>query len=97
MNPARNAATTAQTDPRSQQADALLKSLQPSGGKLKIFLGASPGVGKTCAMLEAARERMQQGVDVLVGLIETHGRSHTAALLDDFTLLPRREVPYQGQ
>lgn len=101
MNPLRNAATTAQpgsqTDPRSQQADALLKSLQPSGGKLKIFLGASPGVGKTCAMLEAARERMQQGVDVLVGLIETHGRSHTAALLDDFRLLPRREVQYQGQ
>lgn len=101
MNPTRASSTVpqsgSQTDLRSQQADALLKSLQPSGGKLKIFLGASPGVGKTCAMLEAARERMQQGVDVLVGLIETHGRSHTAALLNDFTLLPRREVPYQGQ
>lgn len=97
MNPTRNSSIAPQPDLRSQQADALLKSLQPSGGKLKIFLGASPGVGKTCAMLEAARERMQQGVDVLVGLIETHGRSHTAALLSDFTLLPRREVSYQGQ
>ena len=84
-------------DPRRQQADALLKSLTPSGGQLKIFLGASPGVGKTCAMLEAARERQQQGVSVLVGLIETHGRSHTAALLSDFSVLPRREVQYQGQ
>ncbi|WP_430457889.1 DUF4118 domain-containing protein [Rheinheimera sp.] len=86
-----------QPDPRRQQADALLKSLTPSGGQLKIFLGASPGVGKTCAMLEAARERQQQGVSVLVGLIETHGRSHTAALLSDFAVLPRREVQYQGQ
>ncbi len=86
-----------QPDPRRQQADALLKSLTPSGGQLKIFLGASPGVGKTCAMLEAARERQQQGVSVLVGLIETHGRSHTAALLSDFTLLQRREELYQGQ
>ena len=86
-----------QPDPRRQQADALLKSLTPSGGQLKIFLGASPGVGKTCAMLEAARERQQQGVSVLVGLIETHGRSHTAALLSDFAVLARREVQYQGQ
>lgn len=95
--PSQHQYSASKPDLRRQQADALLKSLTPSGGQLKIFLGASPGVGKTCAMLEAARELQQQGVSVLVGLIETHGRSHTAALLSDFPLLPRREVEYQGQ
>ncbi len=86
------------TDSRRQQADALLKSLhQQQGGQLKIFLGAAPGVGKTCAMLNAARERMQQGTAVMVGLVETHGRTDTAALLDGFTLLPRLVLDYQGQ
>ena len=70
------------TDSRRQQADALLKNLQQQqGGQLKIFLGAAPGVGKTCAMLNAARERMQQGTAVMVGLVETHGRADTEALL----------------
>ncbi len=86
------------TDPRRQQADALLKSLQQQqGGQLKIFLGAAPGVGKTCAMLNAARERMQQGTTVMVGLVETHGRADTEALLAGFTLLPRFQLDYQGQ
>ena len=85
-------------DVRSQQADALLKNLQKQqGGQLKIFLGAAPGVGKTCAMLNAARECMQQGVKVTVGLIETHGRAETEALLQGFTILPRREVDYHSQ
>lgn len=86
------------TDSRRQQADALLKSLQQQqGGQLKIFLGAAPGVGKTCAMLNAARERMQQGTAVMVGLVETHGRADTEALLAGFTLLPRFQLDYQGQ
>lgn len=86
------------TDSRRQQADALLKSLQQQqGGQLKIFLGAAPGVGKTCAMLNAARERMQQGTSVMVGLVETHGRADTEALLGGFTLLPRFQLDYQGQ
>lgn len=86
------------TDSRRQQADALLKSLlQQQGGQLKIFLGAAPGVGKTCAMLNAARERMQQGTAVMVGLVETHGRADTEALLEGFTLLPRCQLDYQGQ
>ena len=86
------------TDSRRQQADALLKSLQQQqGGQLKIFLGAAPGVGKTCAMLNAARERMQQGTTVMVGLVETHGRADTEALLAGFTLLPRFQLDYQGQ
>lgn len=86
------------TDARSQQADALLKNLQQrQGGQLKIFLGGAPGVGKTCAMLNAARERQQQGCQVMVGLVETHGRADTEALLQGFTLLPRRVIDYQGQ
>jgi two-component system sensor histidine kinase KdpD len=86
------------TDSRRQQADALLKSVQQQqGGQLKIFLGAAPGVGKTCAMLNAAQERMQQGTSVMVGLVETHGRADTEALLTGFTLLPRFQLDYQGQ
>lgn len=85
-------------DVRSQKADALLKSLQQQqGGQLKIFLGAAPGVGKTCAMLNAAKECMQQGVKVTVGLIETHGRADTEAMLQGFNILPRRELNYHGQ
>ncbi|KUM52694.1 sensor histidine kinase [Rheinheimera sp. EpRS3] len=85
-------------DVRSQKADALLKSLQQQqGGQLKIFLGAAPGVGKTCAMLNAAKECMQQGVKVTVGLIETHGRADTEAMLQGFSFLPRRELNYHGQ
>lgn len=61
---------------RDQQADALLGELQRQGaGRLTIFLGAAPGVGKTYAMLSRARELKRQGVDVVVGLVETHGRS----------------------
>ncbi|PKM19755.1 MAG: sensor histidine kinase KdpD [Gammaproteobacteria bacterium HGW-Gammaproteobacteria-15] len=85
-------------DVRSQKADALLKSLQQQqGGQLKIFLGAAPGVGKTCAMLNAAKECMQQSVKVTVGLIETHGRADTEAMLHGFNILPRRELNYHGQ
>jgi len=58
--------------------EALLAATRPEGrGKLKIFLGASPGVGKTFAMLEAARSKARDGVDVVVGLVETHGRVET--------------------
>ncbi|MDE1570048.1 sensor histidine kinase [Aquabacter sp. P-9] len=66
-------------------------------GHLKIFLGASPGVGKTFAMLEQARARQLAGVDVVVALVETHGRAETAALLRTLEQLPRRAVAYRGQ
>ncbi len=60
-------------------------------GRLKVFFGASPGVGKTYAMLTAARRLKADGVDVVVGVVETHGRSETAALAaDPETLAPRR-------
>lgn len=66
-------------------------------GKLKIFFGASAGVGKTFAMLTAARTLRDQNVDVVVGVIETHGRSETAALLEGFELLPLQSVTYRDR
>src|SRR5215208_2716758 len=66
-------------------------------GRLKIFLGAAPGVGKTYAMLEAARAKRQDGVDVVVGVAETHGRKETQALLDGLEVIPRRRVEYKGR
>jgi two-component system, OmpR family, sensor histidine kinase KdpD len=65
-------------------------------GRLKIFFGASPGVGKTYAMLEEARAKRREGVDVVVGVVETHGRAETTALLDGFEVLPRKTVEYRG-
>jgi len=65
-------------------------------GRLKIFLGYAAGVGKTYAMLEAARQRKKDGRDVVVGYVESHGRSETDVLLEGLELLPRREVLYQG-
>jgi two-component system sensor histidine kinase KdpD len=65
-------------------------------GKLKIFLGYAAGVGKTYAMLEASRQRKKDGRDVVVGYVESHGRSETDALLDGLERLPRKEVNYLG-
>jgi len=66
-------------------------------GRLKIFFGAAAGVGKTYAMLEAARQKRQEGLEVVVGLVETHGRAETAALLEGFEVLPLREVPHRDK
>ncbi len=65
-------------------------------GKLKIFFGFSPGVGKTYAMLEAARTRKAEGARVLIGIVETHGRKETAALVDGMEILSPRELVYHG-
>ncbi len=67
------------------------------GGKLKIFVGAAPGVGKTYQMLETARARLRDGYDVVVGVVETHGRRETEALLEGLEIVPRRRVEYKGQ
>jgi len=80
--------------------DQLLQRIQQEEahsqrGKLKIFFGASPGVGKTYAMLQAARRLREQGMDVVVGLVETHGRQETAALLEGLEQLPLKEVSYR--
>lgn len=65
-------------------------------GKLRIYLGAAPGVGKTYAMLDEGRRRMDRGTDVVVGYVETHGRLHTAALLEGLEVFPRRRITYRG-
>lgn len=80
---------------RSDHAEALLQRIKDKeSGRLTVFLGAAPGVGKTYAMLSAARERLQQGVDVVIGLVETHGRADTQAMLANTELLPRKTVNY---
>ncbi|MGQ0799509.1 MAG: ATP-binding protein [Pseudomarimonas sp.] len=90
--------TVTTTAERHQRADALLGSLQRErGGQLKVFLGAAPGVGKTYAMLNAARELSKQGVDLVVGLVETHGRVETEALLQGLDVMPRRRLDYKGR
>ncbi|HBW38921.1 sensor histidine kinase KdpD [Desulfosporosinus sp. BICA1-9] len=66
-------------------------------GKLTIFLGAASGVGKTYAMLESALGRLSEGVDVVVGLVETHGRADTEAMLNGFTVIPRRSQEYMDR
>src|ERR1700757_4327778 len=77
--------------------DALLAAAAAeTRGKLKIFLGAAPGVGKTYAMLSAARQLKRDGGEVVVGLVETHGRAETSALLEGVEILPRREMVYRG-
>src|SRR3989454_5340917 len=81
--------------------DALLtrvqaEEAQQARGKLKIFFGAMAGVGKTYAMLEAAHARRKEGMDVVVGWVDTHGRAETEALLEGLEVLPRHTVAYRG-
>jgi two-component system sensor histidine kinase KdpD len=66
-------------------------------GKLRIFVGAAPGVGKTYEMLQQAQARKKDGYDVVVGIVETHGRKETEALLTGLEIVPRRQVQYKGQ
>ena len=77
--------------------EALLDTAEKEGrGRLKIFLGAAPGVGKTYEMLQSAQAKRREGVDLVVGVVETHGRRETEALLKDLEIIPRREVEYNG-
>ncbi|MDG4555080.1 MAG: two-component system sensor histidine kinase KdpD [Candidatus Competibacter sp.] len=90
------------TDGARPDPDQLLDRLKQEEarsrrGKLKVFFGASAGVGKTYAMLLAARQLREQGLDIVVGLVETHGRQETAALLENLELLPRKEMPYRDR
>ena len=66
-------------------------------GKLKIFFGASAGVGKTYAMLGAARQQLLAGVDVVIGIVETHGRMETEVMTDGLEYLPLRDIPYRDR
>lgn len=83
---------------RDSQADALLGEIQrQSGGRLTVFLGAAPGVGKTYAMLSRARELRVQGIDVVVGLVEAHGRAETQILIEGLEVIKRKRLDYQGR
>ena len=89
------------TDPARPNPDALLAEIQreeqsAKRGHLKIFFGMSPGVGKTYAMLEAAQARQREGVDVVVGVVETHGRPETYALLAGLPIINRKKIDYRG-
>ena len=79
--------------------DALLKEIERDDvkkGRLKIFLGYSPGVGKTYAMLQDAHVYKKRGGDLVIGFVETHGRAETEALLAGLELIPARAVDYRG-
>src|SRR5258705_5252977 len=65
-------------------------------GHLRVYLGAAPGVGKTYKMLGEAQRRRERGTDVVVGFVETHGREHTAEMLDGLEVIPRRILDYRG-
>ena len=86
------------TGDRRADPDAILASIkEDSRGALTIFLGAAAGVGKTYAMLETARERLDDGLDVVAGWIETHGRADTEALLAGLPVIPPHRLEYQGR
>src|ERR1043166_9849066 len=80
--------------------DALVEAARRENtqvGRLKIFVGAAPGVGKTYEMLQSAHAKLKAGVDVVVGIVETHGRAETEALVHDLEVLPRKRIEYKDQ
>jgi two-component system sensor histidine kinase KdpD len=81
--------------------DAILAAIRKQenmglGGQLRIFFGMAAGVGKTYSMLEAAHKRLEEGADVVIGIVETHGRKETDALVEGLPLIPRKKVEYRG-
>ena len=81
---------------RPEPEALLLEAGRGNRGRLKIYLGMAPGVGKTYAMLEGAKQVKTAGRDVVVGVVETHGRTETAALLDGLEVIPRRSIVHRG-
>jgi two-component system sensor histidine kinase KdpD len=84
-------------DPDELLGRAVSEEKRQRHGKLKVFFGAAPGVGKTYAMLGAAQKKREEGEDIVVGVVETHGRQETEALLDGLEILPRRIQAYHGR
>jgi len=84
-------------DPDQLLAEVKAREAVARRGRLRIYFGASAGVGKTFAMLTGARALRNEGKDVLVGVLETHGRKETEALLQDLPALPLAEIVYQGR
>ena len=89
--------TDARPDPDQLLAQVKAQEASARRGRLRIYFGASAGVGKTYAMLTAARALRHEGKDVVVGLLETHGRKETEALLQGLEILPRAKLPYQDR
>ena len=91
----------ANRDPEQRPSpDALLEAARresDKAGRLKIFVGAAPGVGKTYEMLQSAHAKRKAGADVVVGVVETHGRAETEALLQGLEVLPRKRIAYRDQ
>ncbi|HWY50416.1 MAG TPA: sensor histidine kinase KdpD [Chthoniobacterales bacterium] len=83
-------------DPDALLAQLKREETESARGKLKIFFGMCPGVGKTYAMLQAAREKQTEGCEVVVGIVETHGRKETEALLEGLPIMPRTQLEYRG-
>src|SRR5688572_8006234 len=80
-----------------RSADALLARIQETErARLRIYIGAAPGVGKTYEMLQEAHALRARGLDVVIGIVETYGRRETDAQVKDLELIPRRRVQYQG-
>jgi len=88
--------TERRPDPDALLAHVRDEEARRARGKLKVFFGAAAGVGKTYAMLEAARAQRAAGVDVVAGVVETHHRAETEALLDGIEILPRRRIEHRG-
>ncbi len=85
-------------EPPRPDPDALLKEVKKQGrGRLKVYLGMAPGVGKTYEMLQTGRRRRAEGLDVAVGVVETHGRRDTELLVDGLEVLPRKPIDYRGR
>ncbi len=84
-------------DPDLLLAKVKRQEAEARRGKLRIYFGSSAGVGKTYAMLVAARKLSAEGRDVVIGVVETHGRAETAALLADLEILPPKPMPYRGK
>ena len=83
--------------PTGEEMLARVQAEQPGGrGRLRVYLGMAPGVGKTYRMLEEAHRRHDRGTDVVVGFVETYGRRNTAALLDGLEIVPRARIEYRG-
>ena len=83
-------------DQRPEPESFLDLVAQPLRGRLKIYVGAAAGVGKTYKMLEEAHQLRAKGIDVVIGVVETHGRAETAEKIGDLEVIPRRTIEYRG-
>jgi two-component system sensor histidine kinase KdpD len=96
VNPASQPGPTGSLEPRQLTLTEAGQPIAPEPAKLRIYIGAAPGVGKTFQMLETAHLMRNQGIDVVIGLIETHGRADTHAMIKDLEVVPLKDIPYRS-